>query len=54
MSNKKGIRLGIYAHSNQLYRGVKTEGSVTYLKCMKSGCDGSTKYSYAFTGLCCR
>ena len=26
-----------YAHANRLYCRVKTEGIVTYLKCVKSG-----------------
>jgi len=33
----------VYAHANQLYNRVKTEGRTNYLKCSKVGCDGSAK-----------
>jgi len=42
----------VYAHANQLYNRVKTEGQTKYLKC--SGCDGSAKIvgDMFFLGAC--
>ena len=42
----KQIRKGsgfVYACANMLYRRVKTEGNIKYLKCHVVGCDGSAK-----------
>ena len=39
---QKGRRF-VYAVGNELYKRVKTEGNVKYLKCCKIGCDGSAK-----------
>ena len=33
----------MYACDNMLYRRVKTEGNIKYLKCYMIGCDGSAK-----------
>jgi len=44
----------VYAHANQLYNRVKTEGRTKYLKCSKVGCDGSAKIvgDMFFLGVC--
>jgi len=44
----------VYAHANQLYKRVKTEGRTKYLKCSKVGCDGSSKIidDMFFLGVC--
>jgi len=36
----------VYAHANQLYNRVKTEGQTKYLKCSKVGCYGSANGIY--------
>jgi len=33
----------VYLCANMLYRRVKTEGNMKYLKCVITGCDGSAK-----------
>jgi len=39
---KKGSGF-VYACANMLYRRVKTEGNIKYVKCHVVGCDGSAK-----------
>jgi len=36
----------VYACANMLYRRVKTEGNIKYVKCHVVGCDGSAKLSH--------
>jgi hypothetical protein len=33
----------LYACDSQLYMRVKTKGTIKYLKCIQTGCDGSMK-----------
>lgn len=53
----KQIRKGsgfVYACANMLYRRVKTEGNIKYVKCHVVGCDGSAKLigEHFFLGVC--
>lgn len=36
-------RGSLYASNNYLYRRVRTNGNIKYLKCNQEGCDGSGK-----------
>ena len=53
----QSIRKGsgfLYACANMLYRRVKTEVNIKYLKCHVVGCDGSAKLigEHFYLGVC--